>query len=147
MPWPAPLPNAMLALISSLFRSVAARLLIACRPRTSPTNGGNSASALATAQYCFAFRLPSFGEDPLLSMWVGAPYAARSAIYVSTAGESENIVRSSIPFVIAVGATGKQHLAPSRSGRGSGEWVCALAGVAKVGGHRRSRGTVAGAGG
>jgi O-antigen/teichoic acid export membrane protein len=52
-----------------------------------------------------------FGAYPLLSLWVGKQYAARSAFYLEVLVLG-NIVRYlSMPYLAAVIATGKQHFA------------------------------------
>jgi O-antigen/teichoic acid export membrane protein len=52
-----------------------------------------------------------FGAYPLLSLWVGKGYAARSALYLEVLVLG-NVVRQLVsPYILIVVATGKQHLA------------------------------------
>jgi O-antigen/teichoic acid export membrane protein len=52
-----------------------------------------------------------FGAFPLLSIWVGRPYAARSAVYLQVLIIGNCIRQLAFPYTIGVVATGKQHLA------------------------------------
>jgi O-antigen/teichoic acid export membrane protein len=81
---------------------------------TTPSRLGNL--CIKTTRYCSLslclMGLPLFfGAYPLLSLWVGHSYAARSAVYLEVLVVG-NIIRQLLyPYTIGVVATGNQHLA------------------------------------
>jgi O-antigen/teichoic acid export membrane protein len=81
---------------------------------STPTRMGEL--CIKTTRYCTLLLcllgLPLFfGAYPLLSIWVGRPYAARSALYLQVLVIGNCIRQLAYPYVIGVVATGKQHLA------------------------------------
>jgi O-antigen/teichoic acid export membrane protein len=103
----------MLALITSLFGPMLPALS-SIQAGVTPARMGDL--CLKATRYCCLLvcllGLPLlFGAYPLLSLWVGRSYATRSASYLVLLVIA-NIVRQLLyPYIIAVVATGKQHLA------------------------------------
>ncbi len=93
------------------------------------------------------FGLPLIlGAYPLLSMWVGRPYAARSALYLQLLVVGNMLRQLPSPYVIAVVATGKQHLATvSAVAEASVKWGLSLWLVQGYGAIGVAVGTVVGA--
>lgn len=105
--------NFMLLLVSSLF-SPLLPALSSMQAGTTPVRMGEL--CIKTTRYCSLFLclmgLPLFfGAYPLLSLWVGHSYAARSALYLEVLVAGNIIRQLAYPYVIAVIATGNQHLA------------------------------------
>jgi O-antigen/teichoic acid export membrane protein len=105
--------NVMLAVVSSIFGPMLPALS-SMQAGTTPTRMGEV--GIKTTRYCTLLLcllgLPLFfGAYPLLSIWVGRPYAARSALYLQVLVIGNCIRQLAFPYVIGVVATGKQHLA------------------------------------
>jgi O-antigen/teichoic acid export membrane protein len=105
--------NVMLAVVASIFGPMLPALS-SMQAGTTPTRMGEV--AIKTTRYCTLLLcllgLPLFfGAYPLLSIWVGRPYAARSALYLQVLVVGNCIRQLAFPYVIGVVATGKQHLA------------------------------------
>jgi O-antigen/teichoic acid export membrane protein len=105
--------NVMLVLISSLFGPLLPALS-SIQSGTTPERMGEL--CIRATRYCVLLLcllgLPLlFGAYPLLSLWVGRSYAARSAPYVEILVLGNVIRQLAYPYVIGVVATGKQHLA------------------------------------
>ena len=105
--------NVMLAVVSSIFGPMLPALS-SMQAGTTPTRMGEV--CIKTTRYCTLLLcllgLPLFfGAYPLLSIWVGRPYAARSAVYLQVLVIGNCIRQLAYPYVIGVVATGKQHLA------------------------------------
>ena len=105
--------NVMLALITSLFGPLLPALS-SMQAGAKPDRMGDlciQASRYCTLLLCLLGLPLIFGAYPLLSLWVGRPYAARSALYLQLLVIGNMIRQLAYPYVIAVVATGKQHLA------------------------------------
>jgi len=105
--------NVMLTVVSSVFGPLLPALS-SMQAGTTPTRMGEL--CIKTTRYCALLLcllgLPLFfGAYPLLSIWVGRPYAARSAVYLQVLVVGNCIRQLAFPYVIGVVATGKQHLA------------------------------------
>jgi O-antigen/teichoic acid export membrane protein len=105
--------NVMLAVVSSIFGPMLPALS-SMQAGSTPTRMGEL--CIKTTRYCTLLLcllgLPLFfGAYPLLSIWVGRPYAARSALYLQVLVIGNCIRQLAYPYVIGVVATGKQHLA------------------------------------
>jgi O-antigen/teichoic acid export membrane protein len=105
--------NVMVALVSSLFGPLLPALS-SMQTAATPVRMGEI--VIKTTRYCAVLLcllgLPLLvGAYPLLSMWVGRNYAARSAFYLGVLVIGNVIRQLGFPYVIAVVATGKQHLA------------------------------------
>ena len=105
--------NFFLLLVSSLFGPLL--------PAISSMQAGTTPSRMAelcvrTTRYCSLLLcllgMPLFfGAYPLLSLWVGRPYAASSALYLEVLVVGNILRQFAYPYVIAVVATGNQRLA------------------------------------
>jgi O-antigen/teichoic acid export membrane protein len=106
--------NVMLVLVASLFGPLMPALS-SMQAGSTPTRLGEL--CIQTTRYCTLFLclmgLPLlFGAYPLLSLWLRRhDYAARSALYLQVLVIGNVIRQLACPYVIAVVATGKQHLA------------------------------------
>jgi len=105
--------NFMLLLVSSLF-SPLLPALSSMQAGTTPGRMGEL--CIKTTRYCSLslclMALPLFfGAYPLLSLWVGHSYAARSAVYLEVLVVGNMIRQLAYPYIIGVVATGNQHLA------------------------------------
>jgi O-antigen/teichoic acid export membrane protein len=105
--------NVMLVLVSSLFGPLLPALS-SMEARSTPQQLGEL--CIRITRYCVLvlclLGLPLFfGAYPLLSLWVGRSYAAHSAIYVAVLVVGNAVRQLALPYVIAVVATGKQHMA------------------------------------
>ncbi len=105
--------NFLLLLVSSLFGPLLPALS-SMQAGTTPDRMGEL--CVRTTRYCVLFLcmmgLPLFfGAYPLLSLWVGHPYAARSALYLEVLVLGNMVRQLAYPYIIAVVATGNQHLA------------------------------------
>lgn len=105
--------NAMLALISSMFGPLLPAFS-SMQAGTKPERMGEL--CIRASRYCAILLCLSglpliLGAYPLLSMWVGHAYAARSALYLQLLVIGNIVRQLASPYVIAVVATGKQHLA------------------------------------
>jgi O-antigen/teichoic acid export membrane protein len=105
--------NVMLVLMSSVFGPLLPALS-SMQARSTPRQLGEL--CIRITRYCVLvvclLGLPLFfGAYPLLSLWVGRSYAAHSALYVEVLVVGNVIRQLALPYVIAVVATGKQHLA------------------------------------
>jgi O-antigen/teichoic acid export membrane protein len=140
--------NVMLVLISSLFGPLLPALS-SMQARSTPKHMGELCTR--TTRYCVLvvclLGLPLFfGAYPLLSLWVGHSYAAHSAVYVEVLVVGNAIRQLALPYVIAVVATGKQHLATiSAVTEASVNIVLSIWLVQKFGAIGVAIGTVAGA--
>ncbi len=104
--------NFMLAIITSVFGPLI--------PAISSMQAGSSPEKIGdlcirTTRYCALFLcllgLPLlFGAYPLLSLWVGKQYALQSALYLEVLVLGNTVRQLGYPYVLAVVATGKQHL-------------------------------------
>ncbi len=101
------------------------RRSLPCKPVTKPERMGEL--CIRASRYCAillcVFGLPLIlGAYPLLSMWVGRAYAARSALYLQLLVVGNIVRQLASPYVIACGGHRKttlgQHLG---GGRGIGE--------------------------
>jgi O-antigen/teichoic acid export membrane protein len=105
--------NVMLALIGSLFGPLLPAFS-SMQAGAKPDRMGElciQASRYCTLLLCVLGLPLIFGAYPLLSLWIGRPYAARSALYLQLLVIGNIIRQLAYPYVIAVVATGKQHLA------------------------------------
>jgi O-antigen/teichoic acid export membrane protein len=140
--------NVMLVLISSLFGPLLPALS-SMQARSTPRQLGEL--CIRITRYCVLvlclLGLPLFfGSYPLLSLWVGPSYAAHSAIYVEVLVVGNAIRQLVLPYVIAVVATGKQHLATIAAvAEASVNIVLSIWLVQKFGAIGVAIGTVAGA--
>lgn len=105
--------NVMLTVVSSLFAPMLPALS-SMQAGTTPVRMGQL--CVRTTRYCTLvlcmLGLPLLiGAYPLLSLWVGRSYAARSALYLEVLVIGNIIRQLAFPYVIGVVATGKQHLA------------------------------------
>ncbi len=105
--------NVMLGLISSLFGPLLPAFS-SMQAGTKPDRMGDL--CIQTSRYCALLvcllGLPLIlGAYPLLSLWVGRQYAAHCAIYLQVLVIGNIIRQLAYPYVIAVVATGQQHLA------------------------------------
>jgi len=105
--------NVMLTVISSVFGPMLPAFS-SMQAGTTPTRMGEL--CIKTTRYCALLLcllgLPLFfGAYPLLSLWVGHSYAARSALYLEVLIIGNCIRQLAFPYVLGVVATGKQHLA------------------------------------
>jgi O-antigen/teichoic acid export membrane protein len=105
--------NFMLAVVSSLFGPLV--------PAISSMQAGSTPERIGdlcirTTRYCTLLLcllgLPLFfGAYPLLSLWVGNRYALESARYLEVLVLGNMVRQLALPYILAVVATGKQHLA------------------------------------
>jgi O-antigen/teichoic acid export membrane protein len=105
--------NVMLAVVSSVFGPMLPALS-SMQAGTTATRMGElciKATRYCTLLLCLLGLPLFFGGYQLLSLWVGRPYAARSALYLEVLVIGNCIRQLAFPYVIAVVATGKQHLA------------------------------------
>jgi O-antigen/teichoic acid export membrane protein len=140
--------NVMLMLVSSLFGPLLPALS-SMQARSTPRQLGEL--CIRITRYCVLvvclLGLPLFfGSYPLLSLWVGRAYAAHSALYVEVLVVGNVIRQLALPYVIAVVATGKQHMATiSAVAEASVNIVLSIWLVQKFGAIGVAIGTVAGA--
>jgi O-antigen/teichoic acid export membrane protein len=103
----------MLAIVSSVFGPLVPAVS-SMQASSTPSRIGDL--CIKITRYCvlllFVLGLPLLiGAYPLLSLWVGKGYAARSALYLEVLVLG-NVVRQLVsPYILIVVATGKQHLA------------------------------------
>lgn len=105
--------NFMLTIIGSVFGPLL--------PAVSSLQAGSTASHIGdllarVTRYCTLLLcllgLPIFfGGYPLLSLWVGHNYAARSALYLEVLVVGNVLRQLTYPYALVVVATGRQHLA------------------------------------
>ena len=105
--------NVMLALVASAFGPLV--------PAVSSMQAGATPDRIGdlcikTTRYCvlllLLLGLPLlFGAYPLLSLWVGKKYAARSAPYLEVLVLCNIVRQLAFPYILVVVATGRQHLA------------------------------------
>jgi O-antigen/teichoic acid export membrane protein len=105
--------NFMLALVSSAFGPLVPAVS-SMQSGTTPDRIGDL--CIKTTRYCvlllLLLGLPLlFGAYPLLSLWVGKTYAARSAPYLEVLVLCNIVRQLAFPYILVVVATGKQHLA------------------------------------
>jgi O-antigen/teichoic acid export membrane protein len=103
----------MLVLISSIFGPMLPALS-SMQANATPARLGEI--VIRTTRYCALLLcllgLPLLvGAYPLLGLWVGRGYAARSALYLEVLVIGNVVRQLAYPYVIGVVATGKQHLA------------------------------------
>jgi O-antigen/teichoic acid export membrane protein len=105
--------NFLLLLVSSMFGPLLPAIS-SMQAGTTPSRMGEL--CVRTTRYCSLLLcllgMPLFfGAYPLLSLWVGRPYAAQSALYLEVLVVGNIIRQFAYPYVIAVVATGNQRLA------------------------------------
>jgi O-antigen/teichoic acid export membrane protein len=105
--------NFMLALVASAFGPLVPAVS-SMQSGTTPDRIGNL--CIKATRYCvlllLLLGLPLlFGAFPLLSLWVGKKYAARSASYLEVLVLCNIVRQLAFPYILVVVATGKQHLA------------------------------------
>lgn len=140
--------NVMLLLITSLFGPLLPALS-SMQSDTTPSRMGEL--CIKVTRYCALtlclLGLPLiFGAYPLLSLWVGRPYAARCALYLQVLVVGNVIRQLALPYVLAVVATGKQHLATVAAVAEASVNIClSIFLVQKIGAIGVAIGTLAGA--
>ena len=140
--------NVMLVLVTSVFGPLLPALS-SMQARSTPRQLGEL--CIRITRYCVLLLcllgLPLFfGGYSLLGLWVGRSYAAHSATYVEVLVVGNVIRQLALPYVIAVVATGKQHLATIAAvAEASVNIVLSIWLVQKFGAIGVAIGTVAGA--
>ena len=105
--------NFMLAIVSSVFGPLVPAMS-SMQAGTTPSRIGDI--CIRMTRYCgsllLLLGLPLiFGSYPLLSLWVGKRYAAQSALYLQVLVLGNVVRQLVLPYILAVVATGRQHLA------------------------------------
>ena len=105
--------NFMLTIIGSIFGPLLPAVSSLQAGSTPNRIGGLLARATryCTLLLCLMGLPLVFGAYPLLSLWVGHNYAARSALYLEVLVLGNVIRQLTYPYVLVVVATGRQHLA------------------------------------
>jgi O-antigen/teichoic acid export membrane protein len=105
--------NFMLLIINSIFGPVLPAVSSLQAGSTPDRIGGLLArvTRYCTLLLCLLGLPLLFGAYPLLSLWVGHSYAARSALYLEVLVLGNVVRQLTYPYSLVVVATGKQHLA------------------------------------
>jgi O-antigen/teichoic acid export membrane protein len=105
--------NFMLLIIGSIFGPVLPAVSSMQAESTPDRIGGLLArvTRYCTLLLCLLGLPLLFGAYPLLSLWVGHDYAARSAFYLEVLVLGNVVRQLTYPYALVVIATGKQHLA------------------------------------
>jgi O-antigen/teichoic acid export membrane protein len=105
--------NFMLALVSSVFGPLVPAIS-SMQSGTTPSRIGDlciRATRYCTLLLCLLGLPLLFGGFPLLTLWVGKQYATQSALYLEVLVLGNVVRQLAFPYILAVVATGKQHLA------------------------------------
>lgn len=105
--------NFMLTIVGSLFNPLLPAVSSLQASSTPSHIGGLLArvTRYCTLLLCLIGLPLVFGAYPLLSLWVGHNYAARSALYLEVLVLGNVVRQLTYPYALVVVATGRQHLA------------------------------------